>query len=178
MLNKLNQNTLNQLNKKLVSCTSILFYLYLAVPITSYAQNNDGAGQTIQIYTQLDSFVGRPSWLITIHDIDHNQNIPYIFDFDTENNFWMAFTYGRNYLITGSELQFSPYRTYPNRFYSNYYSERKINNFCHLESGGRILHGESMYIMLRGKLTPNSDTYTCHVSQFRDSNFSVTPTSQ
>jgi hypothetical protein len=154
---------LNKLIKKLAICTSILFFACLNTPAT-YAQGGDGVGQTIQIYTQLNSFIGRPSWLIIIRDIDHNQNIPYLYDFDTEDNFWVALTYGRNYLVTTSELQFSPYREHPYRFYSNYFSERKINNFCHLESHGRILHGESMYIMLRGKLTPNPDTYTCSVS--------------
>lgn len=153
------------LNKRLAIFTSILLFL-MAPP--SYSQNNDGLGQTIQINTQLDSFVGRPSWVIIIRDIDHNQNIPYIYDFTTEDNFWVAFTYGRQYLITASELQFSPYRSNPYASYSHYYSERKIHNFCHLESQGRIMRGESMSVMLTGKLTPNTDTYSCTVSQYRD----------
>lgn len=160
------------LNKKLAGYIPVVLFLYLNYS-TAIAQPTDGLGQTVQITTQLDSFVGRPSWLIVIRDIDHDQNIPYVYDFDTENNYWVAFTFSRNYVITTSELQFSPYRSYPNRFYSYYYSERKISNFCHLESGGRIMRGESVYITLRGKLTPNADTYTCHVASYHDSNFSI-----
>ena len=163
-----------ELSKKLAF--SMLLFLSLLAP-TTHAQNGDGLGQTIQINTQLDSYVGRPAWLIVIRDIDNDQNIPYIFNFNTENNFWLVMTYGRNYVVTASELQFSPYRTYPKKFHADFYSERKIHNFCGLQSGGRIMHGESMYVLLRGKLTPNTNTYSCHVSQFRDSNFSVAPSS-
>src|SRR5690349_5971957 len=92
-----------------------------------FAQPPDGVGQTIQINTRLHSFVGKPSWLLMIRDIDHDQNIPYVYDISRGDNFWMAFTYGHNYLITASTLQFAPYRSDP-------YRVKVIHNFCNLES--------------------------------------------
>src|SRR3990167_5866017 len=92
----------------------------------------DDFGQTIQIYTQLKSFVGKPSWLLMIRDVDHGQNIPYMYDFEKGDNFWLAFTFGRNYLITASRLVFNPY------------NRKKINNFCGLESEGQIIRGQSL----------------------------------
>lgn len=130
--------------------------------------DDDGLGQSLQIYTRLQRFVGVPSWLLIIRDVDKNQNIPYIFDFKTGNNFWVAFTYSRNYLITVSELQFSPYRRDP-------YYTKKIKNFCQLESNGQIIRGKSFYITINGNLTPNTDTFTCHVSKYSDANFTIAP---
>ena len=149
--------------KKYITYLWIVFSLCIA-PI-SYAEP-DGVGQTIQIYTQLHSFIGRPSWLLIIRDIDHNQNLPYLFDFNRGDNFWVAFTYGRNYVITVSNLQFAPYREWP-------YKTRKINNFCQLESNGRINKGQSMYITIKGDLTPNAGTFSCYVSKYPDTNFTI-----
>jgi len=151
------------LNKKVLGICCLLS-LFLS---SAYAQPDEGGiGQTIQIYTRLDSFKGKPSWLLVIRDIDHNQNIPYLFDIKRKDNFWVAFTYGRNYLITISNLQFAPYGENP-------YTLKKINNFCQLESRGRIIRGQSLYITIRGKLTPYSDTYDCSVSSYADSNFTI-----
>lgn len=51
-------------------------------------------GQSLQIYTRLHSFVGRPSWLLVIRAVDSGETIPYIYDFSQGNNFWVAFTFG------------------------------------------------------------------------------------
>ncbi|WP_147277466.1 hypothetical protein [Aquicella lusitana] len=152
--------------KKYIACLCSFFLLF-SMTAASYAEPDDGVGQTIQIYTRFHTFVGRPSWLLVIRDVDHNQNIPYLFDIERGTNFWLAFTRGRNYLITISNLQFAPYKGMP------YYNTRKINNFCHLESNGRIIRGESLYITIKGNLTPNTNTFTCYVSRYADSNFTI-----
>lgn len=146
-------------------CQKILALLACLVITSSAMADPDDFGQTIQIYTQLKSFVGRPSWLLIIRDIDHNQNIPYMYDFEKGDNFWLAFTFGRNYLITASRLVFNPY------------TNKKISNFCGLESNGRIMRGQSLYITIIGKLTPNTDSYNCSVLSYQDSNFAIAPPS-
>lgn len=152
-------------NKKSILCIWLLFLSSLTL-LDCFAQENDGIGQTIQIYTHFDSFIGKPSWLLIIRDLDHDQNIPYLYNITKGDNFWLAFTYGRNYLITVSSLQFSPYRTNP-------YQSKKIDNFCHLESNGRILRGESLYITIMGDLTPYTNTFTCHITRYPDGNFTI-----
>ena len=124
------------------------------------AQEMDNFGQVLKISTNLRSFVGRPSWLIIIRDVDHGQNIPYLFDFESGDNYWLAFTFSRDYLITVSELVLNP-------------SDRKITNFCNLESMGSVLRGESMDIILSGRLSPNSNTYSCHVLKYTDPDFNI-----
>ncbi|MBX3708406.1 MAG: hypothetical protein KIT56_07130 [Gammaproteobacteria bacterium] len=135
----------------------------------SYAQYDerlDGLGQVIQINTRFRSFVGKPTWTLIIRDIDHGQNIPYLFDIRRGGNHWVAFTYGRNYLITASRLQIETYQSRYNK-YKNY----RIKNFCNLESNGRIIRGRSMYITIEGHLSPYSNTYVCHVSTYPTGNF-------
>lgn len=134
--------------------------------VSAYAQGENGMGQTIQINTRFHSFTGRPSWTLIIRDIDHEQNIPYVFDISKGTNFWVALTYGRNYLISVSKMQFSPYRRYPG-------NTKRIQNFCHLESNGRIIKGESMYITIEGDLSPYSNNIDCHISRFPDNHFTV-----
>lgn len=154
------------LNKKYIVSSVLALSLIASV---SYAQpNEEGLGQTIQITTRLHSFFGKPSWLLIIRDLDHGQTIPYLFEFTRGENFWLAFTYSRNYLITVSNLQIETYRS---RF--NSYKKYKINNFCHIESNGRILKGESMAITIEGDLFPYSDSYTCNVTTYTDSNFTI-----
>ncbi len=133
-----------------------------------HAQNGDGFGQTIQINTRLSSFVGRPSWLLVIRDIDHGQSIPYVFDFRKGTNYWVALTYGRNYLITASTLQFSPYKRDP-------YNTKRIHNFCHLESNGRVIRGDSMYITINGYLSPRADSFSCNVARYPGSQLTIAP---
>src|SRR5579862_5519025 len=136
--------------------------------------DGDGIGQTIHIETRFHSFAGKPSWLLIIRDLDHDQNIPYLFDVTRGENTWVAFTYSHHYLITVSNMQFSPYHTYPYRMYP--YTSSKINNFCHLESRGHILRNESLYVTLSGDLSPNTGTFHCHVSHYRDADFPIANT--
>lgn len=131
-------------------------------------EDGDGVGQTIEIHTRLSAFVGQPSWLLVIRDIDHNQNIPYLFNVSKGDNVWLAFTFGRDYLITVSQLQISTYQPWYNT-----YKHFKTHDFCHLESYGRIQHSTSLRIDIEGNLSPDSDTYTCHIMQFQDPNFYI-----
>lgn len=156
------------LNKK--TALAICFVLTsLSCVKNSLAQNLDNPlGQTLQIYTRLHSFVGKPAWLLVIRDIDTNENIPYLFDIRKGNDFWLAITYGRNYLITASTLQVSVYNPRCNQ-----YKKYKIHNFCHLESNGRIIHGQSMSITLKGDLSPYRHSYSCQVLRYADGNFPI-----
>ena len=147
-----------------------LFYSILTPMV--YAMPDDGGGQIIQIYTRFNSFIGRPSWLLVIRDVDHDENMPYVFDIDKENNFWVALTRGRKYLILISNLQISTYKSHLNRF-----QKFRINNFCGLESRGRIIRGESMTITIEGDLTRHPDTVNCYVSRYPDSIFPIAPQS-
>ncbi len=146
-----------------------IFILFCLAASGAYAQmESDGLGQTIQIHTFLHSFVGKPTWTLIIRDIDHNQNVPYLFDVTSGENYWVALTYGRNYLITVSNLKIETYRERRNT-----YKQYKLNDFCHLESNGRIIRGESMYITIEGDLSPNTNTFSCHVLTYPDGNFSI-----
>lgn len=149
--------------KKLLSWTGIAFILSASV-----ANAQDGVGQTVQIYTHFKRIVGSPTWLIILRDIDHNQNIPYVFPVNQGDNFWVALSYGRNYTIVASRMKMEKYHANSNR-----YSNNEIKNFCGLESNGRILHGESVYVTVEGDLTRNPDSYRCHISKYADSNFSL-----
>lgn len=131
----------------MMGLSTIISTSALAVPPPS-----DGFGETIQIHTNLRTFVGKPSWLLIIRDLDHNQNIPYLYDFTRGSNYWVALTYGVNYEITVSEMTFNPY-------------DRKIKNFCNLRSMGAIQRGTGMDIRISGDLSPNTNTYTCTVTK-------------
>ena len=159
-------------NQKIIACIGSLLSLCLLAP-AAYAQDDDGLGQTIQIYTRFSSFIGKPSWLLIIRDLDHGQNIPYLFEIRKGDNFWIAFTYSRNYLVSVSNLQIETYRSRYNKF-KNY----QINDFCNLESAGRIIRGESLYITINGDLSPDRETYTCNVSRYPDGNFTVVTPSE
>ncbi len=126
------------------------------------ADDGNSIGQTLKIRTNLRTFLGKPAWLLIVRDVDHNQNIPYLYDFTTGSNYWMALTYGTNYLITVSEVTFNPY-------------ERKIKNFCNLESMGAIQHGVSLDIHLTGDLSPHTNSYSCNVMKYTEPSFSLPP---
>ena len=143
----------------LLSCTMLV------------SQAQESIGQFIQIETQLDTFVGKPSWLIIIRDIDHNQVIPYLFDIRRGNNVWVAMTYSKHYLITVSSLQIE---TYQSRY--NTFKNVRLKNFCHLESNGRIIRGESMRIRLVGNLSPDRAASRCIVTRYPDPQPYVYPT--
>lgn len=125
-----------------------------------FANPEEGLGQTIQINTHFSSFAGKPSWLLIIRNVDSGQVSPYIYDVSREENFWLAFSYGRNYKITVSQMQLNPYGAV-------------INNFCGLVDG-RIMKGESMIITLSGDLTPKRIwSIDCHVMRYPDGNFTI-----
>ncbi len=121
--------------------------------IPSYADN--GLGQTLQINTRFHSVVGTPVWLLVIRDADTGVVVPYMFDIKNNDNFWIAFSYNRNYIITASNLKFGPFAIIP--------------NFCHLES--KVISGKSMIITLTGDLTPSRNTTKCNVLKYNDSAF-------
>lgn len=116
-------------------------------------------GQTLQINTRFHSITGKPVWLLVLRDADTGVVVPYMYDIRNNDNFWLALSYGRNYIITASTLKFGPFAM--------------IHNFCHLENG--ILSGKSMIITLSGDLTPAPVTFKCHVVKYNDNAFSVAP---
>ena len=139
---------------------AIQILFFLTPPL--YAANNFGA--TIQLYTQLHSItVNRPAWVLLIRDVDHNQNIPYLFDIQRLDNMWLLFTYGKNYEVVSSILQMNVYVPEINR-----YTLYQIHDFCRLESHGRVIQGESKYITLQGDLTTDPNSVRCHLSTFKD----------
>lgn len=144
---------------KKIAITCISFIIFLS-PIFNLAkaQPVEQFGQTIQITTQLGSFVGNPAWLLIVRDLDHGIVYPYLYDFTRGDHFWIALSHSHHYRITVSELQFNPY-------------QEKITNFCGLENG--VLDGESMTIQLYGHLTSNKRTVKCHVSKYKDMIFHV-----
>ena len=157
--------------KKYIIPTCLLSSLLCIFTLPVFAQDEQDEnelGQTIQIYTHLHSFVGTPTWLLIIRDLDHDQNIPYLFDIKRGDNFWVAFTYGRNYLITVSRLEISTYKSRTNSF-RNF----RMNDFCNLQSNGHIMRGESMSITINGDLFPNSDSYSCNASTYIDPHFTI-----
>jgi hypothetical protein len=145
--------------KKIIACIGLLFSLCLA-PVC--AENGD-RGQIIQINTRFHSFLGKPSWLLVIRDLDHGENIPYLYDIERGENTWFALTYGKNYLIIASTLQISTYGSRLNRF-----KKYTIHDFCHLESQGRIIRGQSLYLTIDGDLTQHEDTVNCEISRYTD----------
>jgi len=113
--------------------------------------------QTVQINTRFRSITGKPVWLLVLRDANTGVVVPYMYDLRLTDNFWLALSSGRNYIITASTLKFGPFAI--------------IHNFCHLEDG--VLSGTSMIIRLSGDLTPVPSTFKCQVSKFKDIPFSV-----
>lgn len=129
---------------------SVVFALLLIMKLPAYA--NEVLKQTIQINTHFSYIVGMPAWLLIIRDVDTGRVSPFLFDIRNNDNFWLAFSSGRNYRVTASTLTFGHYAI--------------INNFCRLEDG--VLSGKSMAISLTGVLTPNSRDIHCHVRRYDD----------
>lgn len=153
------------INKKSASLC-LIFVLFIGIWINNAYSIHQDPGETIQISTRLRSFVGNPSWLIVIRDLDHGQNIPYLYDIKKGENYWMAFTAGKNYLILASTLRINTHGTRQNR-----YKQYVIHDFCHLESKGRIARHQSLYITVTGDLTSNPNTVDCNVARFTHSEF-------
>lgn len=138
-------------------CQLGLLSLSLLSTIGAYAQDNP-FGQTFQINTRLNSFVGKPSWLIIVRDVNSGQVLPFLYNIDSTTNFWLGFTFAHAYQVITSELEFGP----PNA---------TIHNYCHLENG--ILDRESFTVTLTGDLTPNRGTSHCHVFKYKQFNFPI-----
>jgi hypothetical protein len=115
-------------------------------------------GQTFQINTRLNSYIGKPSWLIIVRDEMSGRVLPFLYDFNSTDNFWLGVTFTRAYRVIVSELEFGP----PNAV---------IHNFCHLQDG--IMDRESFTVTLTGNLTPNRHTSTCHVLRYKVFSFPV-----
>lgn len=145
------------MTKKLLQ---MILLSFAALVSSISAQPINSFGQTIQIHTNLHSFVGKPSWLLIIRDVDHNQVIPYLFDFEQNDNAWMAFSYSKNFIITTSELTISPYG-------------RKFRNFCNLESMGSIQRNTSIDVYITGKISRTPGTYSCRVLKYPEANFNI-----
>jgi len=136
------------------------FILLLGISLScwfTFAAAQTPLGQTLQINTRFRSIIGKPTWLLIIRDIDTGIVLPYLFDIRNNQDFWVAFTFARDYRVTVSELKFGPFAV--------------IHNFCHLEDG--ILSGKSMIITLTGDLTPSRQTAKCHVLKYNDSAFPI-----
>jgi len=143
----------------------------LAAPLT-YAQNeeyNEGVGQTLQINLRFDSWLGHPIWFLNIYDIDHGEYHTYEFPIRRGRNNYLAYTYGANYQVTASIIQFETFNS-RNDTYKSY----KINNFCHLQTG-RTIRGSSLYITVEGDLYPYYNSYTCNVLKFPERHFTIVP---
>ncbi|HSW69158.1 MAG TPA: hypothetical protein VLI69_03225 [Gammaproteobacteria bacterium] len=128
----------------------VLLWMGLISLITS--ANAGPLGQTIQINTRFHSIIGNPVWLLILRDPDTGIVYPYLYDIKNNDNFWLAFSFGQNYVVTVSNLKFGPFAI--------------INNFCHLEN--RLLTRKSMIISLTGNLTPAPVTSTCHVITYNN----------
>jgi len=133
----------------------VLFWLGLAISFSIITANASGAlGQTIQINTRFRSVINNPLpvWLLILRDADTGVVLPYLYDVRNNDNFWIAFSFGRNYIVTASTLKFGPFAI--------------IHNFCHLEDS--VLSGQSMIITLTGDLTPSPATSRCRVLKYKD----------
>lgn len=136
---------------------AVLFLIILCAEQSAYSENSLEQTQTLQIYTNFKSIIGKPSWLLIIRDVETGLVSPYLFDIRNNDNFWVAFTYGHHYRITASTLQFD--------------GRAVIKNFCRLESG--IISGKSMYMTLSGVLTPDPHTFKCNVMKYGDMKFTI-----
>lgn len=110
------------------------------------------AGDTIQIYTQFHSVIGKPSWLLILRDMDTGQVLPYVYDIRNNNNFWLALPMSHHYRVTVSTLTFGPFAV--------------IHNFCHLQDG--VISWRSLNITLKGNLTPIRGTSHCYIQSYKN----------
>lgn len=109
------------------------------------------SGDSIQIYTEFRSIVGKPSWLLILRDEETGQVLPYVYDIHNNDNFWIALAMSHHYRVTASTMSFGPC---------------VIHNFCHLEDG--IISWHSMSITLKGSLTPNRYTSHCYIQRYKN----------
>ena len=110
------------------------------------------AGDTIQIYTEFQSLIGKPSWLLILRDMNTGQILPYVYDIRNNDNFWIALPMSHNYRVNVSTMTFGPYAV--------------IHNFCHLEDG--VINWHSLNITLKGNLTPDRHTTHCYIQRVKN----------
>lgn len=135
----------------------IFFIISMTTSAFIFAVHSLEQTQTLQIYTNFKNILGKPSWLLIIRDVDTGLVSPYLFEIKNHDNFWVAFTFGHNYKITASTLQFEGCAV--------------TKNFCGLENG--IISGKSLYMTLSGQLTPDPRTLKCNVMKYGDTTFTI-----
>lgn len=134
----------------------ILFFIFLLFSSSSVNAQNTIA-QTLTIYTNFKSIVGKPTWMVELRDIESGLVLPYLFEIRENKNYWLAFSKEHSYRVVASVLKFGPYAT--------------INNFCGIEDG--ILTGKSMYIRVSGTISPDLRRTKCQVIKFKQEQFTV-----
>jgi hypothetical protein len=132
-----------------------LLYLCLLGILPAKADSENPFGQTLQINTHLNSLAGKPVWLLMLRNVETGQVLPYTFPLQNFDNFWIALTWGHNYQITVSTLQFEGHKS--------------IENFCHLQTG--LVKARSFVINVSGDIIPNRQKYHCQVMKFKEYNF-------
>lgn len=137
-----------------------LFCLSLACAIATPLIAQD-TFNTIEIRTRFSSFIGKPTWLLTLRDVDAGVSYPYLFDIKRGENYWVIPAPGYHYLITVSNMRINSYDAF-----NNQYKTYEINDFCQIESAGRIIHGQSMLISIDGQLSKNSNGYRCQIQKW------------
>lgn len=140
--------------KTVCQCGILLLSAFLAI-LPAHADNP--FGQFISINTHFGCVSGSPRWLLILRDIDTGQVIPYVYDIHSENNAWVAFTYGRTYQITVSTLTFGPLAV--------------LHNFCGLEN--LSFRDTSLHIRLTGALTPDRFGFQCRRNLFKNMPFTI-----
>lgn len=132
-------------------CPLGLFSICLMSLTASHAQPIL-AGETIQIYTEFHSVIGKPSWLLILRDMNTGQVLPYLYDIRNNYNFWLALPMSHNYRVTVSTLTWGPFAV--------------IHNFCHLQDG--ILSWRSLNVTLKGNLTPDRHDSHCYIQSYKN----------
>jgi len=144
-----------------------IFLLCLSTQLV-YAQNNpqfNPRAHSIQISADIHSVTSKSILTLIIRDIDRNINIPYVFDFTIGHQYWVVPIPSGNYFVKAAQLQIAKYQ--PS---CNSYKNIRLDNFCNIESHGRILKGKSMQVFIEGDLTPNTSRLKCHANTFSDGN--------
>lgn len=123
----------------------------------THAQSITPFGQAIEIRTNLTTVAGNPSWILILRDIKNGGVFPYIFDFQKEENFWVAFSYSQLFRVTVSRLQFD--------------DDSSISNFCNIENS--TLSHESMTVVVKGVMSPTFSSPPCLVKTFKAVSFPI-----
>ncbi|MBV8801533.1 MAG: hypothetical protein JO131_00955, partial [Gammaproteobacteria bacterium] len=71
---------------KNILCRVVIMYCIFYMNSISALAGSD-IGETLNIYTQFKQFVGKPSWLLIIRDVETGLISPYIFDIRNNENY-------------------------------------------------------------------------------------------